>query len=346
MAAWLQKYWYARPITPASWLFLFPLILPCLCFAGLSALRRLAYRRGWRRSCALPVRVVVVGNLTVGGSGKTPLVLALLEQFRNAGWNPGVISRGYGGINQGEMPVDPDTNPAQTGDEPVLIARRGGVPVWVGRDRVAAGRALLANHPDIDLLICDDGLQHDRLRRNAELAVFDGRGIGNGCLLPLGPLREPLKRARRVTALVFNGPADPRVLKAARDTPSFGMSLEAASFYRLGQPELRASAAELRQRLKGKIPHAVAGIGNPDRFFQTLSNLGMTFKARPFPDHHTFRAEDFAFAPDGVFLMTEKDGVKCARLNLGEVWVLPVSARLEPQLLNILLETLNGRKTA
>lgn len=333
---WLQERWYERRLTAALWL-LAPF---SLLFAGLAALRRLAYRCNWRPSFRLPVPVVVVGNLTVGGAGKTPLTLWLARSLRAAGWRPAIVSRGYGAAQQGSLAVAPDADPADVGDEPLLLARRSGVPVWIGRDRVAAAQALLAQHPDVNLLLCDDGLQHYRLQRDVEIAVFDGRGAGNGWRLPLGPLREPLARVRCCHALVFNGAPDHRVLKAAPDLPDFAMTLEPGEFYRLGQPELRCTAAQLA----GRKLHAVAGIGDPGRFFRTLTQLGLDFTPHPFPDHHDYKAGDLDFPAGEVMLMTEKDGVKCARLNLGEAWVLPVEARLPPELIDVLLETLNGRK--
>jgi tetraacyldisaccharide 4'-kinase len=336
--AWFQEHWYARARTPALW----PLLLPSLLFAGITALRRFAYRRGWLPAFALPVPVIVIGNLTVGGAGKTPLALWLAEALRAAGWRPGMVSRGYGGRHRQPTPVSPESDPELVGDEPVLLATRSRLPVWVGKDRAGACRALLAAHPQVDVLICDDGLQHYRLKRDAEIAVFDGRGAGNGALLPMGPLREPLRRARRAQALVFNGAPDPRVLEIAPGCPNYAMTLEPAPFYRLGQPEIRCVAADLA----GKKLRAVAGIGDPGRFFRTLEELGLHFEARPFPDHHRYTAADFPFAADEVILMTEKDGVKCARLGLNEAWILPVAARLPPELLQVLLETINGRKTA
>jgi tetraacyldisaccharide 4'-kinase len=334
---WLQERWYARTLSPALW----PLALPCLLFAGLAALRRFAYRRGWRSSFRMPVPVIVIGNLTAGGAGKTPLVLWLAKALQNTGWRPGIVSRGYGGQHRQPQPVGPESEPEHVGDEPVLLAMRSHLPVWVGKNRVAACRALLDAHPQVNVLICDDGLQHYRLKRDVEIAVFDGRGAGNGHLLPLGPLREPLRRVRQVQALVFNGAPDHRVLKIASKVPHYAMYLEPAPFYRLGEPRTRIMAADLAL----KKLHAVAGIGDPARFFRTLEGMDLRFKAHPFPDHHRYTRADFPLAPDEVILMTEKDGVKCAHLGLNEIWILPVEARLPPELIQILLETLNGRKT-
>ena len=333
---WLQERWYRRRLAPALW-FLAPL---SLLFLLVSALRRLAYRCGWLPALRLPVPVVVVGNLTVGGAGKTPLVLWLAGELQRMGWRPGIVSRGYGAAAPGPCAVTPDAAPGRVGDEPLLLARRSGLPVWIGRDRVAAARALLARHPEVDLLLCDDGLQHYRLARDVEIAVFDGRGAGNGWRLPLGPLREPLARLEAVNALVFNGAPDHRVLKAVPHLPDFAMRLEPGEFYHLGDPARRCTA----EQLAGKRLHAVAGIGDPGRFFRTLAQMGLEFTPHPFPDHHAYEAGELRFAEGDVVLMTEKDGVKCASFDLGEAWVLPVEARLPPELIHVLLETLNGRK--
>jgi tetraacyldisaccharide 4'-kinase len=315
----------------------------CALFAGLSALRRFAYRQGILASVRLPVAVVVVGNLTVGGAGKTPLAVFLAKALKEAGFCPGIVSRGYGGSIRAPSPVFPGSPPKEAGDEPVLLARSG-VPVWVGKDRSAAGRALLAAHPEVDVLLCDDGLQHYRLARDVEIAVFDARGAGNGHLLPVGPLREPLSRARRVDFLAMNtgGAApDPRVLEAAPLVPVFAMGLAPGLFRRLGSGQ--AASAEA---FAGRPLHAYAGIGNPQRFFGTLKGLGLSFAEHPMPDHHAYVPEDFAGLPDdAVVLMTEKDAVKCAGLEgLPEAWALPVEAHLPPGFFAALKEKLQRLK--
>lgn len=330
LAGWLQRQWFQRRLVPALWL-----LLPLNgLFVGAAWLKRRTSRPE-----KLSVPVVVVGNITVGGAGKTPLTLWLAGQLRAAGWQPGIVSRGYGAANATARPVLPESMPAEVGDEPLLLARRSALPVWVGRDRAAAGRALLAAHPEVDLLLCDDGLQHYRLARDVELAVFDGRGAGNGWRLPLGPLREPLARLLSVDAVVCNGVADPRLPPVV---PAFSMRLQAGDFFALGDPVRRCSAAQLR----GKRLHAMAGIGDPGRFFRTLEALGLSFVPHPFPDHHAYTADDLAFAAGDVLLMTEKDAVKCAALRLGEAWVLPVEADLSPALVELIQEKLRGRQAA
>ena len=331
VARWLQRQWFEqRRLAPALWL-LVPL-------SGLySAVAD--YRRGKAKAERLPVPVIVVGNITVGGAGKTPLTLWLTRQLQDRGWRPGIVSRGYGSTHFAPRPVTADSSPAEVGDEPVLLARRSGVPVWVGRDRAAAGRALLAAHPEVDVILCDDGLQHYRLARDFEIAVFDGRGAGNGWRLPAGPLREPLARLAEVNAIVCNGLPDCRGPGAV---PKFDMRLQAGDFYALDDMRQRCTAADLA----GRRLHALAGIGDPGRFFRTLEALGLEFTRHPFPDHHVYSRDDLAFAKQDVLLMTEKDAVKCRGLTAGETWVLPVDAELAPALVELILEKIRGRQAA
>jgi tetraacyldisaccharide 4'-kinase len=319
-------------LTPVSWL-----------FRGLVALRRQAYRRGLRRAERLPVPVVVVGNIVVGGAGKTPLTLFLARQLRAAGRSPGIVSRGYGSREAGVRAVAPHDDPAQVGDEPLLLAREGNCPVWIGRDRPAAARALLAAHPECDVILCDDGLQHYPLARDVEIAVCDVRGLGNGRLLPVGPLREPRARLTEVDAVVGNGMAPELLFKAGETTPPlFRMTLVPTRFLNLQRPEEGCSV----EALKGRKLYAVAGIGHPQRFFRTLADLGLQVEARAFPDHHAYTAADLEFARDGVLLTTAKDGVKCAAIYGGEAWVLPVAAQVSPDLSAFVLEKINGRTAA
>ncbi|HMY07268.1 MAG TPA: tetraacyldisaccharide 4'-kinase [Accumulibacter sp.] len=324
------------PLLPLSWL-----------FGAIGAWRRWAYRRHLLPSYRLPVPVIVVGNLTVGGSGKTPLVLWLVEELRQAGWQPGIISRGYGSDRNEVRPVVTRSTAAEVGDEPLLLARRAGVPVFVGRDRVAAGRALLAAHPHCNLLLSDDGLQHYRLQRDGEVVLFDGRGVGNGRLLPAGPLREPLRRLATVSAVVWNGIPDARLKDQANTLPQFTMTLNSRRFVAVSRREANCDA----DSLQGRRLYAVAGIGDPSRFFRQLTALGLAFEAHPFPDHHRYRATDLDFSHDGVLLMTEKDAVKCETIVTGEAWALPVDAEIgavtgRSDLIETLLEILHGRPSA
>jgi len=339
----LPGWWYRRhfslmllPLLPFSWL-----------FRLLVAFRRGLYRFGVLRSYALPVPVIVIGNLTVGGSGKTPLVLWLAKRLGEKGWRPGIISRGYAGTAESVQAVTADSPCAVVGDEPLLLARRSALPVFVGRDRVAAGRALLDVHPECTVVISDDGLQHYRLQRAVEIAVFDARGAGNGRLLPAGPLREPWQRLAAVTAVVWNAAPEAQARCAPVSSPEFTMRLAGQRFIALSDAQHCCTADDLR----GKTLHALAGIGDPSRFFRQLESMGLDFAAHPFPDHHIYSAADLAFADDGVLLMTEKDAVKCTTLTSNEAWVLPVEAHIDmpaggPSLLDTILEKLDGRTPA
>jgi len=328
----LERLWYER-MYPPSWL------RPASALFGrVVALRRLAYRRGWKKSEGLPVPVIVVGNLTVGGTGKTPLVIWLAEFLSRSGYRPGVVSRGYGGARH-ERPsvVHAQSEPKWAGDEPVLIARRTGRPVCVHANRVEAGRTLLATQ-DCDVLIADDGLQHYALARDIEIAVVDGeRRFGNGALLPAGPLREPVERLREVDFVV------------TRNRPGIGeyeMLLAGDEAVSLNDPNRRKPLAALAET----PVHAVAGIGNPGRFFDFLRQAGLTVMTHPYPDHHAFAADDLRFGDALPVLMTEKDAVKCRALADARHWYLPVTAQLPPafgeNLLNLLKAKHDGRKTA
>ncbi len=332
----LPRLWYRRgfalpllPLLPFSWL-----------FAALSGLRRFAYRCGLLRAERLPVPVIVVGNLVAGGAGKTPLTLWLVAELRAKCWQPGIVSRGHGADTTLAKRVDAQGDAAEFGDEPLLLARRSRVPVAVCRERAAAGRLLLSQHPACDVLVADDGLQHYGLARDVELAVFDARGAGNGCRLPAGPLREPLSRLATVDAVVLNG--DVTQLPLPSGVPTFAMRLAGETFVAFGDPTRRCTPADLA----GKALHAYAGIGDPVRFFRHLAALGLHAAEYPLPDHHVFSAADFAPAAGGVILLTEKDAVKCAGLIPGEAWVLPVSAALAPGLIERILEKIDGRKVA
>jgi len=332
----LEHFWYR--IRPGH-LVLYPL---SLAFGATVALRRSLYRAGWWHSERLPVPVVVIGNVTVGGTGKTPLLLWVCEFLQQYGHRPGIVTRGYGGTERLQH-VRPDSDPAQAGDEPVLLARRSGLPVFAARDRVAAARALLAACPACSVIVSDDGLQHYRMRRDLEIAVVDGeRRFGNGWLLPAGPLREPVRRLDEVSAIVINGPD--HALPGMR-APQFRMHLAGHSFQNLADPAVQAAASDL----KARTLHAVAGIGNPARFFATLQTLGLTFRPHPFPDHFRYRADDLAFAGEDTLLMTEKDAVKCAAFGRDTWWYLPVEAVVDSALGDLILaqlRTANGRKAA
>lgn len=328
MKDFLERCWYGHC---RSRFLLAPL---SLFFYFLVASRRLAYRAGLFRVWRLPVPVIVVGNLGVGGSGKTPLTLRLVEWLVELGYHPGIISRGYGGRARAPMPVRADSDPTLVGDEPVLMARRAACPLWIGRKRAEAGRQLLAFHPEVDVLVSDDGLQHYALDRDMEIVVVDGlRGFGNGCLLPAGPLREPLGRLATVDAAVVNGgdPEDFILLP-----PIFTMRLRGATLRNLCDPTQTAVATDFA----GREIHALAGIGHPQRFFDHLEHLGLNVTPHVFPDHHHYTADDL---PAGILLMTEKDAVKCAPFASPDAWFLAVDADLEPGLKTLINHTLKAR---
>jgi tetraacyldisaccharide 4'-kinase len=304
-----------------------------LLFRAIVSLRRAAYRRGVFGSTRVAVPLVVVGNITVGGTGKTPLVLWLAEFLLRNGRRPGIVSRGHGGAIRGPHAVAPGSDPAHFGDEPVLLARRSGCPVWIGRDRVAAARGLIEAHPSCDTLISDDGLQHYRLQRDVELIVIDGaRRLGNGWMLPAGPLREPASRLREADAVVINGE------RRASDAHghAFGMRLEGATFRNVLDPDRTVGPEHFRDRRV----HAIAGIGHPPRFFSHLRGLGIDFEAHGFEDHHVFTRQDVAFADAEAVLMTEKDAVKCAAFVSDDYWALRVDAVSDPALGALVLRKL------
>jgi tetraacyldisaccharide 4'-kinase len=342
----LLRCWYGRcsPLfLPLHLLFLLPL---SVVFGLLVRLRHALYRLGVWRVGRLPVPVIVVGNLTVGGSGKTPLTIALVKSLRQAGFTPGIVSRGYGGSALAPMPVAADSDPAVVGDEPVLMARRAACPVWIGRERVVAARQLLAFHPEVDVLIADDGLQHLALVRDVELVVVDAeRGFGNGWLLPAGPLREPLARLAQVDAVVINGERSAALGRLPADCPKFEMQLSGARFVNLADPAQCVAAAHFTDGFGADALHAIAGIGHPERFFKQLAKLGINAISHAFPDHHAFVEADL---PAGNVLMTEKDAVKCARFGgspvRNDLWFLAVDAEVDAGLQPLITHLLNERK--
>jgi tetraacyldisaccharide 4'-kinase len=329
------KHWGSRGAI--AWL-LWP---ASLLFGAGVAVRRVLYKLRILGSAHPGIPVIVIGNLSVGGSGKTPLVLRVVEILKHHGWKPGIVSRGYGGSATRPMAATIASDPAEVGDEPMLLARRSGCPVWVAPDRVAACRTLRAQHPECDVIVTDDGLQHYALRRDLEICVVSGKGLGNGFLLPAGPLREPLSRLRSVGAIVTHGEA-PKEL-ATRCHP---MKLDGEQLVNM------ADARDVRtaKSFAGQRMHAVAGIGDPKRFFLQLARFGIKPVPHPFPDHHPFRAQDLEFGDADPVVMTEKDAVKCKRIAPGKssvpLWVFPVSASLEPAFERWLLERLSGSKAA
>lgn len=325
MRAWLETEWQRLG---GGALILLPL---AILFRALSAIRLALYRHGILRSWRASVPVVVVGNITAGGTGKTPLVIWLCERLRRDGYRPGVVSRGYGGKSRGwPRDVKATSDPRKAGDEPVMIAEATGCPVVVGSDRVAAARAIVEHHR-VNVIVSDDGLQHYRLARDIEICVVDGaRRFGNGRCLPAGPLREPVSRLKQVDFIVTNGDARP------------------------GEHAMRIVPGSLRQLASGnRVPlaefsretpiHAVAGTGNPSRFFALLRDQGFRVEEHAFPDHHQFRERDLAFAGEAPIVMTTKDAVKCRQFATARHWALDVSAEPAPEFAKRLLRLIEEK---
>lgn len=315
--------------TPAWWYDGAPVPLPARLLAPLygaiAGLRRGLYRRGWLRSRQVPVPVIVVGNITAGGTGKTPLTIELVERLRAAGWKPGVASRGYGRDDAGTARwITPELAPELGGDEPVLIAWKTGVPVRVDKDRVAAARALL--EAGCDVVVCDDGLQHYRLARDIEIEVVDAqRRYGNGRPMPAGPLREPVARAADCDFRVVNlGQAsNDAQAPAASGFGEWAMRLRID----VARP-LRGGRERPLQGFAGLRVHAVAGIAHPQRFFQMLRARGIGVVPHAFADHHRYQALDLSFGSELPVLMTEKDAVKCRAFANDWHYAVPLQAEL------------------
>jgi tetraacyldisaccharide 4'-kinase len=276
--------------------------------------RKFLYRINVLKTQRLPVPVIVVGNITVGGTGKTPLLIALAKLLQDQGFKVGIISRGYGGDAEVRL-VTANSDAKQVGDEAVLIAKQTACPMAVAPLRVEAGKLLLA-HADCNILLSDDGLQHYALHRDIEIAVIDGeRRFGNGYCLPAGPLREPIPRLNSVDFIVVNG--------AKTEDREYTMQIIGDTAVNLVTSEQKP----LAEFSKASKLNALAGIGNPDRFFKLLSDAGLTFTAHSFPDHYDFSASDINF--NSTVLMTEKDAVKCLDFATAQHWFVPVIATLE-----------------
>ncbi|MGD9662051.1 MAG: tetraacyldisaccharide 4'-kinase [Porticoccaceae bacterium] len=329
----LEKAWYQRRswsllLAPLSWLFTY------------LAKKRRNYLQRHRKALQTPV--IVVGNITVGGTGKTPLIISLVKALQHKGYHPGVVSRGYGGKSPFyPLQVTPESNPFYCGDEPLLIARSCACPVMVDPDRYRAAK-LLQDSGTCDLILSDDGLQHYNLPRMLEIVVVDGeRMLGNGWCLPAGPLREPVSRLEEVDFVIINGGGD-----TLNHPHQYRMDLQPLAFRNLNTGEV----LEPKNPPGSDSVHAVAGIGNPARFARTLASLGLAVRLHPFPDHHDFCASDLHFDDDRPVIVTAKDAVKCAGFTSGQssldnVWVLDVAARLENNGMNTLVQAIEALVT-
>ena len=326
--AWLSRGIVACLLWPVS--FIFGLI---------SATRRWLYSISLYQQTRLPVPVIVVGNIYVGGTGKTPLVIWLVKQLRMNGWVPGVISRGYGSDTNHAVEINALMSPDDIGDEPLLILQQTNVPLVVGRHRVSAARALLDAHPEVNVIISDDGLQHYALARDVEILLFDERGVGNGWLLPAGPLREP--STRRFDFRVLNG------MEAVGEN-TFSMQLFGQSAEQLVN---RTQTKCLKDLPKNLSIAAAAGIGNPERFFSMLKHLGVQLQEHiALPDHFDYSTNPFEALSADIILITEKDAVKCSRRTSlasdPRLWVVPVEAAIAGPFSEHLVEKLRGYPTA
>ncbi len=308
--AWYRGAWWLWLLRPLEWI-----------FRALSSARRWAYRSGLWQTYNASRPVVVVGNITVGGTGKTPIVIALVESLQRAGLHPGVVSRGYG-AERSDFPyrVGPDSLASDCGDEPLLIFRRTGCPCVVDPDRSAAVARLLDDEA-IDIVISDDGLQHYALARDLEIAVIDAAaGLGNGFCLPAGPLREAPSRLGDVDFILYRGSAD----------AASGVSYTASALVNINSGESRAFSPDSL----GAAVLALAGIGQPEQFFDMLIRQGFTPQTHSYPDHHCFTREDLAAFSSRPVIMTEKDAVKCLGLVGDNAWYLRIDAQLPAPLLS------------
>lgn len=325
-AAWLQRGWVARALLPLSWLYHAIILLRATCFS-----------LGLMRSVRLPVPVVVVGNLVAGGAGKTPTTIALAQLLRDRGFTPGIVSRGYGRQSDDITLINRSTPVGQAGDEPLLLHLRSEAPVAVGADRVAAGLALLRANPAVNILISDDGLQHLRLARDAQVIVFDERGAGNGWLLPAGPLREPVPRTVPPRSVVLYNAASPSTALGGHLARRRLTGLAGLREWWSGQ----AARPEIFPELTGRPVLAAAGLARPQRFFEMLRAQGLRITELPLPDHHDFAVLPWPAGTEHV-IVTEKDAVKLNPEAMGttRVWVATLDFELSPSFASELMQWL------
>jgi len=339
LAERITKGWYGG----AFWLhFLRPL---SALFFLITVVRKFLYQRGFKKSYHSPIPVIVVGNITVGGAGKSPLVSYLVKQLQGLGYAPGVVSRGYGATNdlsEAKL-VSRDSLPSEVGDEPLMLKRKLDCVVAVSPNRAKAIELLLSQ--GCDIVIADDGLQHLAMARDIEICVFDSQRLwGNGRLLPSGPLREPLSVLNRVNYLVLNGGVPELGITCSKSC--VGMHLKPENLVSLSGGDSKPLL-----NFKGQRVNAIAGIGNPERFFNTLESLGILVERIPFADHHDFQVSDFKGLNDELIIMTEKDAVKCRSLavdkHINNAWYLPVEAQLDDNLAQHIVADLkeSGRLT-
>lgn len=319
--AWYKGHWALGLLAPLSAL-----------YRVVITLRRIAYQRGYLKSHQFQIPVIVVGNITLGGTGKTPLTLAIVARLKTHGYCPVIVSRGYGGHTDYPARVTAQSTPQQVGDEPLLMFLQSGVPVVVAPKRAEAVAYVLA-HQLGNVVLCDDGLQHYALARDIEIVVIDGaRGLGNGHVLPQGALREPTTRLNTVDLIVVNG-------AGYQHPQAHTMSLQAGQWLPVGQSPSNALMPQPSQKI-----HAVAGIGHPERFFKQLQQQGYEVLKHPFADHHQFSATDLQFADNLPIVMTAKDAVKCQNFSHDNMWQVPVTAQLSDRFYDLLMTKLEKIK--
>lgn len=329
----LNQFWYSDSVS------LWPLVPLSIIYNGIAKLRRKWYLR-FKTATKSMVPVIVVGNITVGGTGKTPLVIHIVEYLIEQGWQPGIISRGYKGKHRKPTSVNMKSDPRIVGDEAVLLAKHLECPMVVGKNRTKALKKLLKENPAIDVVVSDDGLQHYALERHIEIAVIDAqRRFGNGYCLPVGPLREPESRLSTVDLVIENTGAFYEASQKPIQKNMHTMRYIPGKLYNAFQP----SFDEPLTAFSGRRVHAIAGIGNPDRFFQLLTSYGLIVIKHVFPDHHRFTAKDVYFRDEFPVIMTEKDAVKCTKFFDLRHWVLPIKAEADALFDAKLLTLLEGR---
>lgn len=331
ISEFVTKSWYRG----AYWLYLlWPLYLV---YRSVTFVRQCCYQMGVFKTYRAKTPVVVVGNITLGGTGKSPLVAYLVESLTALGLKPGVVSRGYGAqISTDEVrEVNVNSLVSEVGDEPLMLKQRVGCPIFVSPTRALAVQAL--EKLGCDIVITDDGLQHYALARDLEICVFDGERMwGNGHLLPMGPMRESLKRIKSTDFVVVNGTGPEWPGPYVPNIASFNMTLEAGMLQGLHN----GNALPLSEFRAQKV-EAIAGIGNPERFFQTLASEGLNVQAHHFSDHHVYTQSDVCFGNGRPLIMTEKDAVKCRTFNIENAWYLPVSAKLSGDLATQIVKALH-----
>lgn len=329
---WIHRVWYKG--AAFGWL-----MLPLSALYWLvTTSRRFLYRCGILKTEKLSVPVVVVGNITAGGTGKTPIVIWLAQELRAREFSPGIVSRGYGGsATSATVRVDRHSEPAVVGDEPVLLARHSGCPVSVDSDRVRAAKALV--NEGADVIIADDGMQHYRLARDYEICLIDGaRGLGNRRLLPSGPLRELPQRLSEVDQVLVNGVMTATERQSVAEQNAIPFEVVAVEVCRLNESLTRPI-----ERFAGTTVHAVAGIGNPARFFALLRSFDIQVIEHPFTDHAVLQPSDLQFGDDLAVFMTEKDAVKIGRHVEDKIWYVPVTVSIEPALALPMIEQIDSR---